>query len=166
MGTDGRREAALLLSECLQELAHDIRRGLDPALRACNLVSVLQVAMLGVLRRHGPMRLVDLSRHVNVPTSTLSELVDRLVDNGFVTREPNPEDRRSVVLAATARGAETLDSVRCEGAAQVGRLLQQLDDQTVDNLLVGLRRLHAALAAAREAGREPGPRPDEEGRER
>lgn len=147
---DSREEAALLLSEYLHDLAHDLRRGMDPVLRDCGLVSVLQVAMLGALDRLGPTRLVDLSRRLNVPTSTLSELTDRLVADGLVTRDPNPGDRRSVMLAVTPGGRARLEAVRRAGAAHVQGLLAHLDDTTVEALLGGLRRLREAATARRQ----------------
>jgi len=154
---DGRREAALLLSEFLREFAYDLSRRMEPVLRGSGLVSILQVAMLKVLQRQGPMRLVDLSRCMDVPTSTLSELADRLVADDLVTRAPNPEDRRSVVLAVTDAGGRTLDAVRGEGAAHVGRLLRRVDDATVDRLLDGVRGLRDAVAAERaESAPSPG----------
>jgi DNA-binding MarR family transcriptional regulator len=138
-----------LVWEFFQEFAHDLRRGMEPALQAGGLVSILQVVMLGVLTRKGPQRLVDLSRLMNVPTSTLSELSDRLVTEGLVTRRPNPEDRRSVVLAVTASGRRTLAAVRAEGAAHVGRVLRRMDREVLDGLLRGVRGLRDAVAAER-----------------
>lgn len=155
---DGRRAAALLLAEFLREFAHDLGRRMEPAVRGCGLVSILQVVMLKVLQRQGPMRLVDLSRRMDVPASTLSELADRLVADGLATRAPNPDDRRSVVLAVTDAGSRTLEDVLAQGALHVERLLRRMDDAAVDRLVDGVRGLREAVAAER-AGVPPGPEP-------
>lgn len=146
-GADGREDLALFLLEFLPDLAHDLRRTLEPALRHCGLVSGLQVAVLGVLRRTGPSRLVDVGRRLNLPGSTLSELVDRLVAEGLLERTPNPHDRRSVLLEVTSAGGASLAEVRRLAAAAFGRVLRRLDDETVEGLVCGLRGLRAAVDA-------------------
>lgn len=154
-GPDGRAAAALLLAEFLREFAHDVGRRMEPVLRGCGLVSILQVAVLKLLQRSGPMRLTDLSRRIEVPASTLSELTERLVADGLVTRVPNPEDRRSAVLAISAQGERTLAGVMAGAALHVEGLLRRMDDTGVDCLVAGVRGLRAAVAAERaeaEAG--------------
>src|SRR5262249_33005926 len=71
----------------------------------------------------GPLTPTELSRHLGTPPTTLSTIIARLVEKGQLRRRPNPDDGRSYVLEATARGRSTQERT---GAA-LAAVLRQLD---------------------------------------
>ena len=96
-------------------------------------------------RQPEPITMGDLSRTLGVPFSTATRTVDWLVENGYVQRLADPEDRRVVRVELTAAGKElyrAMNHVLLESAEQfmhnfsleerkeLGRLLGKL----VDNL--------------------------------
>ncbi|WP_314147114.1 MarR family transcriptional regulator [uncultured Leifsonia sp.] len=54
----------------------------------------------------------DLARIAQVEAQTMSRTVDRLVREGLVTREPDPNDRRRHVLTITPAGRTAFAAVR------------------------------------------------------
>jgi len=52
------------------------------------------------------MRLTDLARLAGMTKQSAGELVDDLVDRGYVERIPDPEDRRAKLICLTDRGTE------------------------------------------------------------
>lgn len=69
------------------------------------------VALLDHLAAAGPLTAGELSRHVDRAPSTLSEMVDHLVDKGLLTRDRDPADaRRSLVWLTDAGQAALLES--------------------------------------------------------
>lgn len=63
----------------------------------------------------------DLARHLGITTASTTKLLDRLEDQGHVTRQRHPSDRRALkvtVTAATRRAA--LDSVGRQQAPRFG----------------------------------------------
>ena len=96
-------------------------------------------------RQSTPITMGDLSRILGVPFSTATRTVDWLVDNGYVQRLADPEDRRVVRVELTEAGKElyrSMNGLLLEGAEQflhnfsleerkeLGRLLGKL----VENL--------------------------------
>jgi DNA-binding MarR family transcriptional regulator len=70
----------------------------------------------------------------------VTKLVDRLCRDGLVRREPNPDDRRGVLVHITARGRHLAASASKEvGAIRFG---VDLDDDS-------LHRIVSSLAAYR-----------------
>jgi DNA-binding MarR family transcriptional regulator len=67
-----------------------------------------QTFLLRALDLHGPMTLRELRQHFNAAQSTTSEMVGRLARSGFITKKPDPNDRRSVKIAISARGRAVL----------------------------------------------------------
>jgi DNA-binding MarR family transcriptional regulator len=55
---------------------------------------------LGVLDRLGPMSAGELGRHAGLAAASVTNLIDRLAARGFLRREPDPTDRRRVLLHA------------------------------------------------------------------
>lgn len=57
--------------------------------------------MIGIHRR---LMMKDLATFMGVTTGTLTVTVDKLENKGLVTREPNPNDRRSWMIVLTEEG--------------------------------------------------------------
>ncbi|MDX6257659.1 MAG: hypothetical protein QOJ11_3993 [Frankiales bacterium] len=52
----------------------------------------------------GGATVIDVAEHLGVTKQAASQLVDQLVQRGYVTREPHPDDARARLLTLTARG--------------------------------------------------------------
>jgi len=64
------------------------RMGLDPT----------AYKALFLLHRLGPLSAGELANETGLATASVTDLIDRLVAKGFVTREPHPRDRRRIVV--------------------------------------------------------------------
>jgi DNA-binding MarR family transcriptional regulator len=61
------------------------------------------------LATNGPMRGADLSDAFGMDKGGVSRQVQALVDLGLVERQPDPEDRRAILLDATTEGRKRLE---------------------------------------------------------
>lgn len=52
----------------------------------------------GLLKQHGPMTAGRLAELSGFTTGAITGIADRLAKAGYVKRQPNPEDRRSLIL--------------------------------------------------------------------
>jgi DNA-binding MarR family transcriptional regulator len=69
--------------------------------------------VLSALRRQGPPYQLSpgaLLRATLVTSGTMTNRVDRLVEAGLVSRHPDPQDKRGVLVALTARGRAVVDA--------------------------------------------------------
>lgn len=86
------------------------------------------MAALATIDRQGPLmpsQIADLE-HIKRPTATA--LIDRLVEQGLVTREASDTDRRSCRVAVTAAGRALLGATRRRKNAYLARGLARLDE--------------------------------------
>jgi DNA-binding MarR family transcriptional regulator len=60
--------------------------------------------ILAQLAAASPATITDLHRGLAHKRSTLTSILDRLVDRGFVTRDVGASDRRTFVITPTAKG--------------------------------------------------------------
>ncbi|HEX7347220.1 MAG TPA: MarR family transcriptional regulator [Candidatus Limnocylindrales bacterium] len=89
-------------------------------------ISMAQLRCLHLIAASGEIHMSRLVSQLGVSISTVSGLVDRLVDRDFVSRHDDPADRRQVVLAATPAGTAFLDQMRDLGNAQFRELISRL----------------------------------------
>ena len=90
-------------------------------------------------------RLTELARKANMTPQAMGELVDELVDMGYVVRRPDPADGRAKLIVLTTRGRDavaaglrTIEGIEQEvteilgerGHEQLRRLLSKLLDAT------------------------------------
>ena len=117
-------------------------------------VTMAQAKLLYLLSAHGDLHMSDLVLQLGVSLSTVSGLVDRIVDSGLASRREDPVDRRQVVVGLTATGTTLIDRFRELGARQMRELLALL----ANDELAELHRSLAALsrAAQRLAGQTGG----------
>ncbi len=55
-------------------------------------------------------RLTDLARGANITPQAMGELIDELEDLGYVTRQPDPSDRRAKLIVLTASGRAAIEA--------------------------------------------------------
>lgn len=96
---------------------------------------------LAVLRRSGPpyqLTAGELATRLMRSAGTLTTRIDRLVDAGLVVREPDPRDRRVMLVALTDDGWRLTDDAASAHLANEARLLSPLaprERQTLARLL-------------------------------
>jgi DNA-binding MarR family transcriptional regulator len=71
----------------------------------------------------------------------MTNRVDRLVARGYVEREPDPTDRRGVIVRLTPAGMAVVDAALSHLLAHEHELLAELGPRERDDLAGLLRRL-------------------------
>ena len=94
-------------------------------------ITMAQLKVLMLLRSFGEAPMSEMATHLGVSLSTVSGLVDRLVEGDLVQRRTDPADRRHVLVSMTAAGTEFIDRFSELGSRQLRELLGQLDDTGV-----------------------------------
>ncbi|GAA3046217.1 hypothetical protein GCM10010464_08120 [Pseudonocardia yunnanensis] len=128
------------LAEAFRGVARQLRHQAQRALAPWD-VSPSQARALGVLTRHGPVRLGALSEHLRIAARSATEVVDALEEDGLVERRPDPCDRRATLVTLTDRGAQVAAGVRAARAAEAEEFFARLDDADRASLTRILRNL-------------------------
>jgi DNA-binding MarR family transcriptional regulator len=109
--------------------------------------SVPQIRVLAFLRRAPGTSLTQLSDSIGVTKATASNLIDRMVQRGFVTHVENVQERRSVKLSATNLGEQHLDSARSIILKELSEVLAKLTDDERRKVFEGASLLRAHFQA-------------------
>ena len=107
--------------------------------------------LLAHLSPDQPTRAAALARHLGIGAPTLSATVKRLVALGYVTRTPDPRDKRAVALRLSSSGAKMMQASSVLDARRVASMLRELSDNERRRALEGLALLaSASLRVAKE----------------
>lgn len=114
------------LLEAFWAVARRLRHRTRVALEPWN-VTPSQSRAIGVLSRHGEMRLSALADHLRIAPRSATEVVDDLQQRGLADRRPDPADRRATLVALTGQGAATAAAIHEARTAEGERLFAVLD---------------------------------------
>lgn len=73
-----------------------------------NGLSMSQTAALFKIKRNGVCGVADIGEDLQVSSAAASQMLERLVQQGFIERSENPEDRRGKRLSLTEKGQKLL----------------------------------------------------------
>ena len=127
----------------LQRATHHTLQALSAALADLNL-SAAEINALANLGEGGTLSVRQLSERTGTRASTLTGLLDRLENRGYLVRELDPSDRRSFRLPLTGLGQEV--------AARALAALADLEREALSRLdAAQLAGYHAVITALQEA---------------
>ena len=98
------------------------------------------------LAMHGPLRGADLADAFGMDKGGVSRQVQTLVDLGLVERQPNPEDRRAILLDATEEGRERLRTVARNRSDRFDQRLAHWSDTELSTFARQLASYNRALS--------------------
>jgi DNA-binding MarR family transcriptional regulator len=114
--------------------------------------------LAGIDPAGGPRQ--DLPTGLGVSKQAVSQVIDVLVGRGYLTRSPDPADRRRISLELTGRGREVVEAV-LRGVGDVDqRLLEQVSAEQYQAMRLVLATLAEIKVTGLETGaglRRPGP---------
>lgn len=140
--TTGRPEAAgdESLSEAFWSVARQLRETSQETLAPWD-ISPSHLRALRVLKRHGTMRLSELSGSLHIAPRSGTEVVDALQARDLVRRRPDPGDRRATLVEVTEHGAGVLDAIRAARGTETERAFGRLSETDRAHLARILRKL-------------------------
>ena len=97
--------------------------------------------LLSYTTLYGPCPVSELGRVFGYKPSTLTGTLDRLEKGGFLVREPNAEDRRSVLIRVTPEGAEVATALR----GRLERLEEEIHERVAKRDMAGFEAVMKAV---------------------
>ena len=115
-------------------------------------LSMPQFSVLMQLHYRGACGMSEISERFEVTAAAASQLVDKLVQSGFIKREEDPHDRRAKLLNLTDRGKELIQ----QGIEERYRWVDQLEERlTAEESVQISEALDIMTRAAQELESEP-----------
>lgn len=129
----------------LKLLKDHIKQHIERHYQSMNLTGP-QGMLVGILAHIGDMKISDLSEKMGLSNSTVSGIIDRLENQGYVERTRSKEDRRVVFVNLSAdfrskaehhfKGVETM----------LSGLMENATPEELDKVLEGLETLEKLIS--------------------
>ena len=117
---------------------------------------VQQLRALLLVARSGPISVGSVADATGASLASTSSLTDRLARSGHVQREPDPTDRRRVLVSVTPAGRDVVDRFEARFHERFERLVEAMRPDARIALEAGLTdMLRAAEALGLHADRVP-----------
>ena len=143
-----------LYAETLQRLTYDLVRYSTICDRVCteelNITGSQGYTLLAVPDGE-TISMNDLSLRMKLASSTMTRMVDQLVQKGLVDRFPDTEDRRVVRVRLTGQGAQAKQQLQETLQIFFTRVLQEISENEREVLMRSLETLNQAIRSTLNA---------------
>jgi DNA-binding MarR family transcriptional regulator len=104
-------------------------------------VNMSQMSALFFLSRRSSCGVTELGEHLGVSNAAASQLIERLVQLGFLARSEDPQDRRGKHIALTHAGESLLESAVQARLVWTEQLIAALSETEAHQVAAALQTL-------------------------
>jgi DNA-binding MarR family transcriptional regulator len=108
-------------------------------------VAPSQLQLLHLIKQQQPVSLKVLAADMRLTPGAITQLVESLVQAGYITRTEGVEDRRITVVELTTAGAEVCTQLERKKKSLLSQVLVDLDDSELELYLRVQRKMLAHL---------------------
>ena len=111
----------------------------------CYGISVSQCHTLETVGEHGTQTMQSLAQHLHLAVSTVTRVVDQLVEKGLVERRTGATDRRVCEVALTPHGSALLGTLQGELIAREQAVLERIPPGSRAHVIWAIEALSKAV---------------------
>lgn len=104
-------------------------------------ITTQQYRVLNILAKKRKCMIGELSQYCNVARSTMTELIDRMVNKNLVKRLKDVKDNRRVIISLTNIGGELVSKINSERRKRVKNILNKLSKSRRDSFINALKEM-------------------------
>lgn len=97
-------------------------------------MTMTQASVLMLLMHDGRKTMGEIATALGVSKSAASQLLEGLIEKGFVERTQDGDDKRVVFTALSRKGLRHLKRARERGGQRMGQLFDLLDDTELEQI--------------------------------
>jgi DNA-binding MarR family transcriptional regulator len=101
-----------IIAENLISIHPLLYKSISKPLRTKTSVTPAGMFVLGRLKRHGMLSMSDIGKYLAMPKPHITVIVDRLIEEGYVERQSDPNDRRIVNILITENGLRDFEQIK------------------------------------------------------
>jgi len=123
---------------------HKVTRAKTASLGQQNHITHSQWFVLMLIGHAKKTNIKDLSEMLDMSSSAATQFVDGLVQNGYVTRQEDPKDRRSAQLKLSPKGKKHIATMKETRITEMAGLFDAFTNSELEEFL----RLHKKITSS------------------
>ena len=107
-----------------------------------------EIYALQFMKRNPKARVTDLSDELKLPMFTVSRLVNRLHQEGYLSKEKDSIDKRNIYLRLEKTGSEILNEIEQSSYERIMGNVSKMTDEEINAMLRMAEGLHMILGVS------------------
>jgi DNA-binding MarR family transcriptional regulator len=132
--------------DAMFNLVRSIKNETENCGKLCGGVNEKELTVIVFVGQHKNVKMSDIADNIEAPMSTLTNIIDKLVEKKLINRDHSGEDRRVINVSLTAAGKEAYKNVLTHKKKVAERMLSQLTEKEQALVIKYLNDLAVAIA--------------------
>jgi len=117
----------------LFHLVHVLKRQLHEQIEQLELpIAPMHVRVIKIISKQSPCTAMDVVNFLNRDKAQVTRLIKTLIEEGFIEKRPNPEDKRSQCLLTTEKGNEVLAKINTVDAEIFQKMTLNVSEEELE----------------------------------
>jgi DNA-binding MarR family transcriptional regulator len=104
-------------------------------------ITIAEWRVLLTLNSEEGVSAAEITNRWAMEKMSVNRAIQRMVDNGCITRERDPDDRRSYLLALTSKGRKLHDKISPTANKRYNELMSAIDSDESDAMVRALQKI-------------------------
>ncbi|MEF1323725.1 MarR family transcriptional regulator [Vibrio owensii] len=131
----------------LFHLVHVLKRQLHEQIEQLELpIAPMHVRVIKIISKQSPCTAMDVVNFLNRDKAQVTRLIKTLIEEGFIEKRPNPEDKRSQCLLTTEKGNEVLAKIKAVDAEIFQKMTSNVSEEELEAFQVVAGKLAENLS--------------------
>ena len=136
----------------VNEIAENLRRVISRLLKILKnqtkndeLLSLTERSTLSSIYQYSEILPSELAKMEKVTAQSMSQIINKLLEHGFIKKTPSETDKRKVIITITATGEKNVEKRRLEKQEWLAQSILEKTTQKEKELLVNAIKVLAKL---------------------
>ncbi|MEH0696473.1 MarR family winged helix-turn-helix transcriptional regulator [Vibrio owensii] len=117
----------------LFHLVYVLKRQLHEQIEQLELpIAPMHVRVIKIISKQSPCTAMDVVNFLNRDKAQVTRLIKTLIEEGFIEKRPNPEDKRSQCLLTTEKGNEVLAKIKAVDAEIFQKMTLNVSEEELE----------------------------------
>ncbi len=131
----------------LQKVSRAIKSNSLDCCKMCGGINEKELHIIEYIGQYKNVTMSDIADNLDAPFSTLTNIVDKLVERKYLSREHGGEDRRVINVMLAENGKTAYKTLNSKKKHITEKLLSQLSEKELVSFIEHLNILASSLAA-------------------
>lgn len=104
-------------------------------------INLNEYAVLELLYHKGDQAIQSIGKRILMGSGSITYVIDKLEERGFLFRQPCPVDRRKMFACITDEGKAYMRARVVEQEAVINKVFEELDDEEIDTAIDLFKRI-------------------------
>ncbi|WP_322804033.1 MarR family transcriptional regulator [Vibrio alfacsensis] len=131
----------------LFQLVHVLKRQLHEQVEQLSLpIAPMHVRVIKIISKNSPCTAMDIVNILDRDKAQVTRLIKTLIEEDFIKKEPNPNDKRSQCLLTTDKGNEVLNKIRAIDTQILDKMTRDVSAEELEAFQLVARKLAENLS--------------------